>query len=419
MALDTVIFLAFIFSFFTTNIFGWGILHENLFFVFSAAIGIIYLLMDTLKFFKQWQIVIKISLILLYSGVSIFLVTGNLIQLRHNSLDTNYINDSALQTEIAGRFVLLGFNPYVKDYDNTSLMKLPYKDQAGRTINPAVYHNVIPPFLILTSSAGYRVFARVFGFFDVRLIFLLALFSVIALGFVKFRMKQALLLFLILICLNPVFSLNLIQGTNDIVIVAFLLWSLFFLEKKNIFLSAILLGISLATKQTAWFAFPFYLFYAFQSIGKKKGLQFLLIGCASGFVWYLPFLLNNFPHTFGNLIFYPSSHAYSDTTTHPIEGFGFSQLLYSLGFIKSIYANFPFWLFQVSIGVLLLPYLLLSLKKNLTGSKVLLATAVLTGIVWFFNRYFLESHLAYVSVLAAAAFIWNLPYLSTRRITKR
>lgn len=409
MFLDVSIGLSFIFIFFISNIYGWGFLHEKQFLLFSSSLGMLYFLLSCINCQKieKTVTVAKVILLLLFIGVSVFAVTWNLIFLRNRSLDINYISDSALQTELAGKFVLDGENPYVKDYDTTSLAKWPYADEVGRTVNPALYHNVIPPFLIVASAAGFRVFSRIFGFFDVRIIYLTAFLFVIVLGFIKYRLNH-LLLFLILMCMNPLFNINLIKGTNDVVVFSLLLWSLFLLEKKKIVISALLLGISLATKQTAWFAIPFYFFYSLRLYGKSGLRNFATISLLVGFAFYAPFILNNFDRTFRSLMFYPTSHTAGNATTHPIEGFGFSQYIYTLGFVQSIYSDFPFFLFQSLSGIGATVLLFLKYRRHITGSGVLLSTALLTSVIWFFNRYFLETHLAYILVLVSAVYLWRL-----------
>lgn len=410
MLLDSSIAISFIYIYFVHNIFGWGWMHEKFFFIFSVCVGLTYLLLDGLAVFKKNKTftIAKIAIILLFLGVSVFGTTINLIFLRSRITDVSYINDSALQAEIAGRFVILGENPYVKSYAKTSLANWKYFDAAGRTVNPALYSNVTPPFLILASAAGFRIFSRLIGLFDIRILFLFAYFLVILLGFIRFRLSKYLLLFLILVCMNPVFNLNLIKGTNDIVIVALLLWSLFFLERKNILLSSVLLGVSLATKQTAWFAIPFYFLYVFQKFESKNFKKFSLISLAVGLIFYLPFLLNDFQHVFNSLIFYPLGNSSLDIVGHPIEGYGFSQLLYTAGFIKSIYTVYPFWIYQLIVGITLTAFLLFMQRKNISPASILYSSALLTGGVWFFNRYFLETHLAYILVIIGASAVWFL-----------
>jgi hypothetical protein len=154
-----------------------------------------------------------------FIAVGVFIATSYSIYLRQKTAVTGFISDSALQTEIAGRFLLLGKNPYSESYVNTDLKKWSYSDEAGNTDNPALYHNVIPPFLISLSAVGFRTFSRFFGWFDIRVVFLAAYAALIALGFFKFRLSEHLVLFLVLVCLNPMFLIAFIAGSNDVVII--------------------------------------------------------------------------------------------------------------------------------------------------------------------------------------------------------
>ncbi|MBI4079370.1 MAG: hypothetical protein HY429_03685 [Candidatus Levybacteria bacterium] len=63
--LDTPIAIAFIYIFFISNIFGWGYLHEPYYFIFSSTIAILYLLSDSLAFFKltRFTTIVKIFLL--------------------------------------------------------------------------------------------------------------------------------------------------------------------------------------------------------------------------------------------------------------------------------------------------------------------------------------------------------------------
>ncbi|MCL4416916.1 MAG: glycosyltransferase 87 family protein [Actinobacteria bacterium] len=355
------------------------------------------------------MIKIKILLLFIFLGISVFVTTFSFIELRQRTSASGFINDSALQTEIAGRYLLLGKNPYVENYVNTDLAKWPYKDETGNTLNPALYANVTPPFMIALSALGFRIFSRLTGSFDIRFLLLVSYFALILLGIVKFGFRQNLLLFLVLVCLQPIFLMSAMQGSNDIVIVTLLLWGLYFLERKNLLLSGILLGLSVAAKQTAWFIIPFYLIYLLQHYKRKQFITFLLPYIVIISLFYLPFMLWNFPALINNLIFYTSYHPYQNLPIHPIEGYGFSFLLYSLGIVRSIYSQYPFWIYQIFIGVsFLLFFLKLQLKKRMNIAYVLYGSTTLITIVWFFNRYFLVSHIGYILVMLGTSYVWTL-----------
>ncbi|RJQ37741.1 DUF2029 domain-containing protein [Candidatus Microgenomates bacterium] len=408
MGLDIPILLSSIYLFISLNAYGWGILHDKRFVFSLGFITILYLLLNVSIFAKKILLQQKLKMVLVFTliVVAVFTTTVNFMYLRNREFVASYVNDSALQTEIAGRFLLLKKNPYSESFVKTDLAKWRYEDEVGNKRNPALYQNVIPPFMIVTSAIGFRIFSQVFGWFDIRIITLFAYLFVMLFGIIRFNFKEKLLFFLILVGLNPLFISNIIQGSNDIVVLAFILWSLFFLEKKNFIISGVILGLAIATKQTAWFALPFFLFYSWKQ-NFKYFLRFIAPLTVVSLVFYLPFIFWNSQAILNSLVVYVNSSV-SRFPIHPIEGFGFGGLLLSLGVLNSIYAKFPFALFQLFIGLIIIFILLYSQRKKINVSDVIYSYAILTLIVWFFNRYFLESHIAYIMVLIGVSYVLSM-----------
>jgi hypothetical protein len=409
MSIDIPLVISSLYLFFVSNTYGWGLFQDRTYIVFVVVIGILYLLTHGLTLLRKTTLAltIKIILLLLFTCVTVFAGSQSFMLLRQKTSVVGFINDSGLQTEIAGRYLLLGKNPYVENYVNTDLAKWKYKDDIGNTKNPALYSNVTPPFMIVASALGFKIFSRLLGWFDIRFILLPAYATLIILGFVKFGPKQNLLIFLILVCLQPLFLESMMQGSNDIVVVTLLLWGLYFLEKKKLLLSGIFLGLSIATKQTAWFIAPFYFIYLYQNNNTKHLRTFFTPYVLTAAAFFLPFIIWNFPALVSNIILYSSYHPLGTLPIHPVEGYGFSYLLYSLGYIHSIYAQYPFWIYQLIFGaIVLVTGVWLQIKKRFDLSYILYAATALTLVIWFFNRYFLVSHVAYILVMIAAAYTW-------------
>lgn len=411
MTIDIPLVVASLYIFIVSNVYGWGLLHDKKYIAFVVAVGILYLLSHIFTLFKKESLtlIVKLFLLFLFIGITVFVGTYSFMQLRQKNSIVGFVNDSALQTEIAGRYLLLGKNPYVENYVNTDLAKWTYIDDAGHERNPALYSNVTPPFMIALSAVGFRIFSRLPGWFDLRFFILSAYFSLILLGIVRFGFKQNLVLFLIFVCLQPLFLNSMMQGSNDIVVVVFLLWGLYFLGRKQLLLSGILLGLSVTTKQTAWFMVPFYLVFLLQHFSKRKTFSFLMPYVGTLALFYLPFVFWNFPALVSNLVLYSSSQPLGISLIHPIEGYGFGSLLYSLGIIRSIYAQYPFWIYQLVLGTLfLLFFLWMQIKKRMNLTYVLYCSTALTAVIWFFNRYFLVSHIGYIILMLAASYVWSL-----------
>ena len=401
---DVPIVVAFIYLFVTLNFFGWGMLHDQRFIFFSLVISILYILPGIFRRFKEQSIIrFRVAVLAAFIAVAVFGITYNLMSLRQATSVEGFINDSGLQTEIAGRFLLLGKNPYTESYEQTALVRAKYIDEAGNTVNPALYHNAYPPFLLLLSAAGYRVFSQLTHWFDIRVLFILFYAGLLLLGYIKFGISQRLLLFLVLVGINPLFISMMMQGSNDIVVLTLLLWSLLFLERKQFVLAGLMLGLSVATKQVAWIALPFYLLYAWQRAKKQQFFRFLISVVGVAMAIFMPFILWNSAALWENLILYVNG---SLPNSYPIHNFGLGMFLVRIGVIPTIYSYYPFWIWQAGIGGLVLALWYSERKNRIDSGDVLLGLSVLLAVTWIFNRFMNFSYLAALSGLVAVATIW-------------
>lgn len=408
MKISTPIIISFIYFFLIQNLFGWGILKDGRFIALVVFLGILYLGLDLISFLKKESLFpkLKFLVVFLFIGLAVFGGAISLMKLRAKTLPFEFINDSALQTEISGKYLLLGLNPYKESFAESNLAEWSYLDDEGGTTNPALFQNVHSPLPIIVSAIGFRIFAQAFGWFDFRVFLLAAYLSLLVLGWLKFGFKEEYLLFLGLVGLNPYFIGNMMWGTNDILVLAFLFWSLFSLGKKKFLWTGILFGLGLATKQTLWLAAPFYLFYVWQKYQPKGFRPFLLGLIVSAGILFLPFAVWDFKAILNSLVFYVNSSPVAGLITHPIEGHGFAKLVLTLGWVDSIYDPYPFWLWQAVSGLGLMVGLLFLMKKKVSQEVFLWAYVLMVAVVWFFNRYLLESHLAYLMVLVSLVYLW-------------
>ncbi len=402
---DVPIVIAFIYLFVTLNFFGWGMLADQRFIFFSLVISFLYLFSALFGAVGRMKTIIwfRIILLCLFIGVAVFGVTSNLMSLRHVTSVEGFINDSGLQTEIAGRFLLLGKNPYKETYEQTDLVKARYIDEAGSTVNPALYHNAYPPFLLILSAAGFRVFSQVFHWFDIRVVSLIFYAGLLLLGFIKFGISERLLLFLALVGINPLFISLMMQGSNDVIVLTLILWALFFLEHKRFIVAGVLLGLSIATKQVAWVAMPFFVFYAWKTASRNKFPHFFLSMIGVAIVIFLPFLMWDSYALWENLVLYVSG---SLPNSYPIHNFGLGMFLVKMWKLPSIYSYYPFWIWQAIIGGIVFLIWIKMQKNQCTAANVLSGFTVLLAATWIFNRFMNFSYLAALSGLIAVASLW-------------
>lgn len=404
--MDVPIVVAFIYLFITLNFFGWGMLADQRFIFFSLVISFLYL--STALFHQTKRIhaliAVKACLLLLFIAVAVFGVTINIMSLRNKTSVEGFINDSGLQVEIAGRFLLLGKNPYRETYEKTDLVKAPYIDEAGNTTNPALFHNAYPPFLLLLSAGGFRIFSQLFHWFDIRVIYLLFYCTLLLLGIFKFGIRFRLVLFLILVGANPIFLTHMIQGSNDIVALAILFWSLFLLERKHFLLAGLMLGLAVATKQIAWMALPFIIFYAQKIASSRKFVRFLLGTFAVAAAIYLPFLWWDGSALWDDVVLYMSGNT---AISYPIHNFGLGMFLVKTWMVPSIYSYYPFWIWLVAIGGLVVAVWWWQRRKLCTAADVLVGFSILLAVSWIFNRSMNFSYLGVLSLLVGIAALWN------------
>lgn len=408
MPLDAMFLSLSVAVFIIINRWGWTILNNPIYIAGLIFLGFLYTAISLIS--TRWSLLFRIiGVIVIAIYMTMLPMTVNIIN-RQKSFHYAYINDSALQTEIAGRFLLLGLNPYDHPYVDTDLEKWEYRDEAKGTINPALFNNVTPPFLLWLSAIQYRISSQLLGWSDVRVIYAVAYIAIIILGWRKFGMSEHYVRFLTLGTLNPLFTTYISQGVNDVVVIALLLATVYFLEKnRSILLAGIFLGMAVATKQTAWVAAPFIMFRAFTLNSARNRWHFSLTFAVTALAFYLPFIIWNAPALLNNLVLYVSANSLTYAPPHPIEGIGFSPIIVALGLVKSIYRSYPFWIWQALSYIAV--YLLFLFERRTTRDKYLgkdLAFIALgTGVSMFFSKYFLQAHLGYIVTLFAFAYTWD------------
>jgi len=82
------------------------------------------------------------------------------------------------------------------------------------------------------------------------------------------------------------------------------------------------------------------------------------------------------------------------------------KLLESFGFIKDIYASYPFHIWQFIICVPLLIFLIKYFKKHKDVRTLILLYGIFLFIFWYLSRYFNNSHLGYLSLIFIVAYFW-------------
>jgi hypothetical protein len=181
-----------------------------------------------------------------------------------------------LQTEAAVSFLLQGQSPYSADYSTTAMAQSADSDpdlwrSLGFDENPAYHFYPYPPLTFL-ASVPFAVGAHAaFGWFDERLVYLLAW---LVLGVLAYRLpadRSWRWPLVVLLALNPISVRILITGRNDMLCETALIATVYLLTRRCHRLAALLLGVACGFKQFAWVLVPFYLAYALASATPAPG----------------------------------------------------------------------------------------------------------------------------------------------------
>lgn len=400
VSLDSILLFAFVTPFIMTYRLSPK---ETPYFLFGLIfLGLLlYLILDLLKF--EIRLYFRLKQILLWLLIISILGSSfiSAIIVRWQTAPIYNIHDIVLQQEAAIRFLLEGKNPYAATYFGTPLEEWHY---SIKEVNPALYHFVMQPFYLLFALPFYFLSLTFFGFFDGRmpLFFLFFILLVLAARLIKDHHKQ--LLFLIFLAFNPAMLGYTLEGRSDIFMFTFLFAGLYFLHKRKYFLSGIPVALSFGVKQSAWLFLPFYLAFLYfetKSFTKtaKAALSFVVV---FGIIT-LPFFLWDKKAFLDSTVFYLSGAA---PHSYPISGYGLGMLLHNLGFIKDLHQNYPFYLWQILIGVPVMLALLKFLRKAPIVGRLILVYGLFLFVFWYLSRYFNNSHLGYLSMVFITAYFW-------------
>ncbi|MBI4675644.1 MAG: hypothetical protein HY741_28705 [Chloroflexi bacterium] len=347
----------------------------------------------------------RIAIIFFVIMLATLLPTAWFIMLRHADGPETHATDGLIQTETAIQFLLDGKNPYTENYFGTPLEKFPGREPP-LTMSP-LYHFAYLPFLVIGSIPFYLSSYLWLGWYDQRFPYLL-LYGIMLLALPALASPQRnKLSLLIAVGLNFLFGDYLAEGRNDIVVLCGLVITTALVARGWIAASALVLGLMLATKHSAFFFLPFYLCYLLPApittASLRKLVWRLLPLAIAVAVLILPFL------------FWDAASFYDDTVTYitgsgpnafPIKGWGFGALMLFLQVIPTPDSAFPFGLFELVFGLPTLFFLLRYQRRENTLSQMWLGFAIFSFVVEFFSRFFADNYVIFIlQALVIAVFI--------------
>ena len=349
---------------------------------------------------KVRHLLFWLILIIVFGGTTVTAIVD-----RSKTAPVYGVHDIILQQEAAMRYLLEGKNPYKETYFGTPVASFHYDEGGKPAVNPALYHFVMPPWYLLFPFGFYFTSTPLLGYFDGRMPLIALTFALFFLISRWFKNRSIGELAIVLLALSPATLDYFIEGRSDVFALFWLVWALYLLDKKHAFWSGVIYGLALMSKQTIWFSLPFYFMYVWLTTKNKK-IFFINIGSVFATIAVIigPFFLWDPKANLDSNVLYLSAGGLGG---YPVAGYGWGMVLLALGVIKDVHAQHPFILWQIGFGLPTLFVILRFLKKRLFMSSIWFGYAIFLFVIWYFSRYFNNSHLGYVSSLfiLAACFL--------------
>lgn len=271
-------------------------------------------------------------------------VVGGIIRWHLVPSSTALIGDGAYQMQLSREVLMRGTDPYGFNYVGTGMERAPW----GQSFpNPALHHLDYWPGTVLVPLPFQAAFKALFGWWDERLWLLLAGVAIwVLLGRIapgSIGRIAAITFFLI-----PGHSLLAVLGDNDLPMVALLLGAVLAITHRRWIVAGLLIGLAVATKQTALVALPVLIAYAVvgQAIGWRQFLRAGVVATSVVALFFLPFLIWNAGAFIQDTILFNFG---GGIETYPIQGIGLSSWLLQTGIIHSARDAFPFLAIQIPL----------------------------------------------------------------------
>jgi hypothetical protein len=358
---------------------------------------------------------------LLLTGIvttALLLPATKLILLRQGSGPASYSHDGGvIQTEVTIQYLLAGKNPYREDYLDT-----PMAEWGFSRYRSALYHYPYLPWTFLFSAPFYLA-GQTLGFYDQRIVYLLLMVAALLVARQLADGEQRRLMLVATLALNPLMALDLIFGQNDSFVLCWILFSLVAWRKAGdlwiaeralaarwwLIGSAVLYGLACASKPTAWFFAPFYglLLVAERDLGQHgwelvRAAPGILRRAAPALAVFaailLPYILWD-PYAFYDDVWRWSSG--QGETGYQIWGWGASNYILAFGLVADRFAEWPFWLLEVGVGLPLLLWFIRRQQRANTLANACWHYALLLLLFFYTSRFLNENYLSYILALMA------------------
>lgn len=393
-----------------------------------------------------WTYRTKLGLLLAMVLVLVVLPLNDEARLRREQGLHTHAHDGVIQVEAAMDMVLEGRNPYAETYFDTDLGLTVYLDKLPAE-NPAQWYFIYLPVMFLPGIPLETLSTAVLGWYDHRLLYLLALAVAMWSWGLLARDRSSRLIATAVVALNPLALTYFIEGRNDVMLVGLLGLSLLALQRGlakpwGLPLSGVLFGLACASKQLAWFLGPFLLLYVWRlqseatedrrAGARRAALRWLVPGIVTTALFLFPFFVWDPSSFWEDTISYQSGDVEHNYPIKSVGAYGLHVLLWSpkfagfldalavgpLSFARPIVDHFrltsesqtyPFWVFQLLFAV---PVMLLALRTQLRRNTLVGAIVGFSVAVFaysFFSRWLHDNYIGFFATMWPMAFLMREP----------
>ncbi len=391
----------------------------------ATAVGffLLYVVTDIFSSDAQSKIIHRLKLIFLY-GIIILLIFGKtllLINLRHLSGPASYSHDGGvIQTEVTIDYFLQGLNPYVEDYVDTPMAEWGFNEY--RT---ALYHYPYLPWTFVFSTPFYLLSQSLLGWYDQRMVYLILFALTLWLTQRLVKQRQAQLIAIAIMGLNPIGGVSIIFGENDPFVLGWIILALWLLQPHNpdinsrrTLLASAAFGLACASKPTAWFLAPFWLLYLLRDqwganlippFNQWRSHIMTILQRA----WTLPAVALLIV---GPWFVWNPDQMYDDVwrwsagigpTGYQIWGWGASNYVLAFGWVSDRFEYWPFTIPGAIVGIPLLLLLLWRQTRTNTISFMLYGYVVFLLAFFYLSRFMQPNYLGYMLGFLALAMMMD------------
>lgn len=348
-----------------------------------------------------------IIIIVVFGGILVNLA-GQQVVARRSTQTTAYHNDGAAQSVEAAKFLIRGINPYAADFSTTPFAIWPSANGFA-TRNIAYDHYAYPPLtflvfvppVLLHNLTGWAIDYQLFYF-----IVWLALVVIISALATDWIIRHRLL---ILTLGNPFLWAYAFAGYNDTLFVLGFLAAALAATRRRWILAGACLGLSLASKQTAWLLLPpvaawLWTNYRLGRISFDAAKRFAAAMLVTTALVVLPFLAWNPAALYDDTVRYVSG---AIPGSFPISNTTVIQYLRVWGFISSPWSQVAVW--PIQLAALLPAFWIVTrwIRSSPTISRLLAAGSIILLVAALFNRVGAENYFVPVLLLAVSSYAAN------------